>query len=82
MKADDLQHRVGRIAYNIKSLRLERGYSQEYVGMKLNMSQNTFSKIELGYVELTVKRMIQIADLLGVDANDLMNSWAQDQMIT
>ncbi|MEO3407652.1 helix-turn-helix transcriptional regulator [Mucilaginibacter sp. CAU 1740] len=74
MKIYDLQLRINRIASNIKSLRIAKGYSQEYMGMKLNMSQNTFSKIELGHVELTVKRLIQIAEVLEVDVHDLLCS--------
>lgn len=60
------------VAARIRNIRLEKDYSQFYIAYKLNISQNTFSKIELGNVKLTLKRLIEIAKVLEVPASDLV----------
>ncbi|WP_431198600.1 helix-turn-helix domain-containing protein [Mucilaginibacter sp. P25] len=49
-----------------------KNYTQFYVAYKLNVSQNTFSKIELGNVKLTLARLIDIAKVLEVDLHDFL----------
>ncbi|MDN3582992.1 helix-turn-helix domain-containing protein [Mucilaginibacter flavus] len=61
------------IATKIRTIREAKNYSQFYVAYKLNISQNTFSKIELGYVKLTVARLIEIARILEISVPDLLN---------
>ena len=46
--------------------------------MKLGISQNAYSKIELGYTRITLERLIQISHILGVDTVDLLSSNAED----
>jgi len=60
------------IATNIRRKREIRNYTQEYVAYKLNISQNAFSKIELGHTRITVERLLQIAEILGCNVIDLM----------
>lgn len=47
----------------LKILREAKGYSQDYVGKKLGINQNTYSKVENGLIELTESRMQQLAAL-------------------
>lgn len=61
------------IATKIRTIREAKNYSQFYMAYKLNISQNTFSKIELGHVKLTVARLIEIARILEIDVPDLLN---------
>ena len=61
------------IAGNIKDARLYRNYSQDYLAMKLNISQNAYSKIELGYTRVTMERLFIIADVLKVDIAELLS---------
>ena len=63
---------VEAIATNIRRKRETRNYTQEYVAYRLNISQNAFSKIELGHTRITVERLLQIADILGCNAIDLI----------
>ncbi|QEM03015.1 helix-turn-helix transcriptional regulator [Mucilaginibacter rubeus] len=60
------------IANRIRAIRQEKNYTQFYVAYKLNVSQNTFSKIELGNVKLTLARLIDIAKVLEVDLHDFL----------
>ena len=50
----------------IKAIRVERGYSHEYMGYRLNISQVAYSKIEKGETKLSVDRLYKIAEILEV----------------
>ncbi|HVV55784.1 MAG TPA: helix-turn-helix transcriptional regulator [Mucilaginibacter sp.] len=55
------------VAENIRKIREYRNYTQEYLAAKLHISQNAYSKIELGYTKITVDRLFDIADILEAD---------------
>ena len=54
------------VAQNIKTERNKRQYSQEYMAMKLDRSQNAYSKLELGRSKLTLEQLYKIAEIFGV----------------
>jgi len=60
------------VAANIRSARLFRNYSQDYLAYKLNISQNGYSKMELGYTALSVEKLVIIAEVLEVDLMKLI----------
>ncbi|WP_254561198.1 helix-turn-helix domain-containing protein [Dyadobacter diqingensis] len=66
------------VAANIRKIREYRDYSQEYLAMKLGISQNAYSKIELAYTKITLERLIQIAAVLEVNLIDLLNYTGED----
>ena len=66
--------KIKAIAANIRKKREKRNYTQEYLAYKLNISQNAYSKIELGYTKITLERLFQIADILEIDAVALLTS--------
>jgi transcriptional regulator with XRE-family HTH domain len=41
---------------------------------KLDISQNAYSKIELGYTKITLERLYQIAQILDVDLIELIKA--------
>ena len=45
------------LGIKIKKIRESKNYTQEYMSNKLNISQNTYSKIESGGIKLTVDRL-------------------------
>jgi transcriptional regulator with XRE-family HTH domain len=67
----DLKTKV--TAANIRKIRAYKNYTQDYLAAKLSISQNAYSKIELGYSRLTLNRLFQIASILEVDAVQLIN---------
>ena len=71
---DSLNLKIKAIAANIRSKREQRNYTQEYLAAKLNISQNAYSKIELGYTKITVERLFQIAAILEFDVSDLIDT--------
>jgi transcriptional regulator with XRE-family HTH domain len=66
-----IKEKLIALANNIRSIRLIRNYSQEYLALKLKISQNAYSKIELGYTKVTVERLFGIAHILEVGLMDL-----------
>lgn len=67
-----LKYKIKAIAANIRRTREQLNYTQEYLAAKLNISQNAYSKIELGYTKITVERLFQIAAILEVDVHELI----------
>jgi transcriptional regulator with XRE-family HTH domain len=60
------------IAAKIRVQRMIKGYSQEYMAFRLNISQNAYSKLERGETELTVRRFYEIIEILEVPMNSLL----------
>ncbi|MHB8207683.1 helix-turn-helix domain-containing protein [Mucilaginibacter sp.] len=70
-------HKLMDVANNIRNTRIYRNYTQDYLAAKLNISQNAYSKIELGRTKVTVEKLLIIADVLNTNACDLINIKAQ-----
>ncbi|RWY48131.1 helix-turn-helix domain-containing protein [Mucilaginibacter gilvus] len=60
------------LAMTIRSRRLKLNYTQEYIAYKLNMSQNAYSKLELGYTAVTIERFVELCNALEVDVYDML----------
>lgn len=69
---DISEARTRVVSGNIRKIREFRNYTQDYLAAKLSISQNAYSKIELGYSKITVERLFQIADILEVDVMHLL----------
>lgn len=57
----------------LQLLRLEKSFTQEQMGEKLNLSTSAYCKIEYGETDLTLTRLNQIADILDMPAGELFN---------
>ena len=62
-----------KITLNLRNARLMRNYSQEYMALKLKISQNAYSKMEMGRTRITVETVFKIADILEVDIYTLLD---------
>jgi len=74
MGKEVINNKIRTVAVNIRKIREHLNYTQEYLAMKLNISQNAYSKIELGYTKITLERLYQIAQVLEVDLIDLIKA--------
>ncbi|AYL96772.1 helix-turn-helix domain-containing protein [Mucilaginibacter celer] len=72
MNVEIVNSRVQAILSDIRTRRIQKGYSQGQCGAMLHISQNSFSKIELGSMELTLERLMLIAKMLEVDFFELL----------
>lgn len=68
---------VETILTKISIKRLEKKFSQDYMALKLNISQSYYNKIENGKKEITLKKIIEIATILNIDMLELFNQKQQ-----
>ena len=73
-----IEAKIRSVALNIRKIREYRNYTQDYLAMKLGISQNAYSKIELAYTRITLERLIQIEQILEVDSVDLIKGNSDD----
>jgi len=69
---DPLELKPKIVAGNIRKIREYRNYTQDYLAAKLSISQNAYSKIELGYSKITLDRLFQIAIILEIEVMQLI----------
>lgn len=67
------QQLVDEIRERIKKIRLEKGYSQDYMADKLNISQNAYHKLEKGYCRIHLLKLIDISTILEIELMELIN---------
>ncbi|GAA4087693.1 hypothetical protein GCM10022392_06030 [Mucilaginibacter panaciglaebae] len=61
------------IGQNIRTLRHQRGWSQEDVATRLGISIPAFSKIETGVTDINLSRLEQIADIYEIDVVQILD---------
>lgn len=71
--SNKLNFKLRTIAASIRKKREFKNYTQEYMVYKLDISQNAYSKIELGYTKITLERLFQIAEVLDVNVSELLD---------
>jgi len=62
------------VAAKIRKIREGKNYSQDYLAAKLGISQNAYSKIELGYSNITLSRLVHISEILETDLTEIIKS--------
>lgn len=60
------------IGKNIRTLRHQRGWSQEDVANRLGISIPAFSKIETGVTDINLSRLEQIADIYEIEVVQIL----------
>ncbi|WP_276503044.1 helix-turn-helix domain-containing protein [Terrimonas pollutisoli] len=68
---NDLNETVG---CNIKAWRTIKGFKQEWLAAKINLSKSSLSQIENGKTEITISRLSEIADVLEIHLFDLFGN--------
>jgi len=58
----------------IKAMRVLKGWSQEETADKLGIALTSYSKIERGETDVSLTRLNQIAEMLGVDLAELVGA--------
>ena len=60
------------IGAKIRKIRELKGFTQQYMADQLMMSQNNYSKTELGLVRVPADRLQKIATILGITSEKLL----------
>jgi transcriptional regulator with XRE-family HTH domain len=63
-------HNIGD---KVKKLRELKGYKQEYMAEKLSISQQSYSNLESGKMDVPFSKIEQIADLFGMRVEDMVS---------
>ncbi|MCE2495228.1 MAG: helix-turn-helix transcriptional regulator [Flavobacteriales bacterium] len=59
------------ICKNLRVIREIKGLSQEYMSLKLHISQSAYAKLERGETRMTVQRLKEICSILEIDVPQL-----------
>jgi len=57
---------------NIRSLRIDGGYTQAQIAEYLNVKQNTYSQYEIGTLNYPIDVLMKLADFYGVSVDYLL----------
>ena len=68
---DDMRYEIMEFE-NIRSLRIDNGYTQKQIGEYLGISQNTYSQYEIGVLKYPVDVLMKLADLYNVSLDYLV----------
>jgi transcriptional regulator with XRE-family HTH domain len=52
------------ISSNIRKVRESKNFSQEFMAVKLGISQNVYSRMEQGLAKIEIERLLQISEIL------------------
>jgi transcriptional regulator with XRE-family HTH domain len=66
------------IARRIKLYRLGKGFSQQEMADRLNISQSAYAKIENGFTRIDVDRLRVICTILELDPDELLRITPKD----
>ena len=66
------KNKMNAIVKKIASMRMKRGFSLENMALELTLTPAAYRKIEVGETKLTVERLFQIAEILGISISELL----------
>ena len=68
---DDMRYEIMKYE-NIRSIRIDKGYTQTQIAERLGISQNTYSQYEIGILNYPVDTVVKLADFYGVSTDYLL----------
>lgn len=63
---------INQAEIKIKQLRELKNFTQEYMAQQLGLSTRAYSKIESGETQLTINRLNEISEILGIDPIEVL----------
>jgi transcriptional regulator with XRE-family HTH domain len=60
------------ISANIRTIRVMKNLTRDFVAGEMNMSTSGYGKIERGEIDLTISRISRIATIFGISISDLL----------
>jgi transcriptional regulator with XRE-family HTH domain len=78
-----------KISDRIKSIRVSKQFSQDYMATQLGISQRAYSKLENEEIKLDIEKLQKIAKILEVESGELLsgesnqtNQFSNNKLIT
>lgn len=75
-----IQPYTTNVIAKIRHLRRNREYSQEYMALLLNISQNAYSRLENGKTPITIDRLYHICIILQTNPAILLD-WEEQEPV-
>ena len=63
---------MGTLGSNLRQWRKKQGYTQQQMADFLSVHRSTYTKYELGTVDLSVEALCRLADVLGCTTDALL----------
>jgi DNA-binding XRE family transcriptional regulator len=70
----DVPQKIEKILENLRLQRIKKGYSQEYLGEQLGLTQYAYHKIENGKTKLQVKCLLELCMVLEIQVEALLGN--------
>jgi DNA-binding XRE family transcriptional regulator len=70
----DVPQKIEKILENLRLQRIKKGYSQEYLGEQLGLTQYAYHKIENGKTKLQVKCLLEQCMVLEIQVEALLGN--------
>ena len=70
----NIPQKIEKILENLRLQRIKKGYSQEYLGEQLGLTQYAYHKIENGKTKLQVKCLLELCKVLEIEIQDLVDN--------
>lgn len=67
---------MNKVSANIRRIREQKGYSQEYMAQELEISQASYARIENEETKLSIDRLFEISNILETDISSLLGTEA------
>lgn len=68
---DEMRYEIMKFE-NIRSLRVDKGFTQKQIAQYLGISQNTYSQYEIGVLNYPVDVLIKLAEFYNVSVDYLL----------
>ena len=65
---------MNKIVSNVRRIREQKGYSQEYMAIKLGIKQPSYARIENQQASLSIEQLQKIADILETDISAFLDA--------
>lgn len=65
---------MNNLGFNIRKIREQKGFSQEYMANELDISQASYARLENEDTKITVERLQKIAEILETNIIDFFNT--------
>ena len=69
MNKRDIYKKLGR---NIQKIRMKQGYTQETFAEMMGVSWSYVSKIEVGYLNLSIGKIFDISEFLNIEISEFL----------
>jgi DNA-binding XRE family transcriptional regulator len=70
----DVPQKIEKILENLRLQHIKKGYSQEYLGEQLGLTQYAYHKIENGKTKLQLKCLLELCMVLEIQVEALLGN--------